>query len=150
MFSINRAWSTPKSMLSLDGRIEVKNNHPAEAIFLKIMRFGSDKQSITILLDAHALRALMHAALELRHTGSVTFKKFTESNGTKNILTLAADGNAFYLNLEQRRDEQSLKLSHLFGNYSLLAFADTVKLFCDAVENAVFAAQSSGGRHGAQ
>lgn len=149
MFFINRAWTTPKSFLSIDGKIETKKNYPAEVVFLKIKSFGSGDE-VTMLIDAHTLRAVGYGAQELLVQGRSDFRNFTEKNGVRKQLSWGAQGNRYYLNLTQTDAKGATELAHLFGPYALRAFTKTVSLFCDTLEQGVYTAQCAGAFHGSR
>lgn len=140
MFSINRAFSTPKSILSIDAKLETKQGRAAEAIFVKINHFN-DGRDVTMLFDAHALRALSIACGELHATGASAFRKYTQKGGCRSTLSLGRKEAVYYINIERRCGEKSERLEHPFGTYSLQAFAQTLALMCDETEKALFAQQ---------
>lgn len=149
MFSINRAFTTPKSVLSVDAKLELKKGRPHEAVFVKINHY-EEKREAAMLLDAHALRAFALACGELRETGQSSFRKYTQSGGCRSTLSCGRSGEAYFINIERSCAHGTVKLEHIFGHYSLPAFTQTLTLMADETEKALFAAQSKqeGGSHG--
>lgn len=140
MFRINRAWSTPVSVLSVDAKLEKSGDNWSEALFISINHYKKS-QVIKMLFDAHSLRSMVYGLRELHADKSSYFKKYTKSAEFKKELSIGYANKRFYINMV----EGNTKVEHIFGAYSLLAFADTLLLMCDEVEKALFRAQSKGG-----
>jgi hypothetical protein len=142
--SLNRAWKSPKSVLSIDAKLECANSgNWNEALFVGINHYSS-KQKIKMLFDVHALRALVYALQDLHQHGTSSFKKYTEANGHRNVMTLGSDNNTFFINIERSGNIDNFKIAHLFGIYSLPSFCDTVTLICNTVESELFIKQGVG------
>lgn len=140
MLKINRAWSTPVSVLSVDAKLERKDNNWSEAIFVTINHYKKD-QNIKMLFDAHSLRSFSYGVRELHAQQSSKFKKYSQSGELRKELSLGYTNSRYYINMSEG---PSKKVEHLFGAYSILAFADTLQLMCDAIEKELFKAQSKG------
>lgn len=151
MFRINRAYSSPKSILSIDAKLEEKEEKQSrkkywsEVIFFKINHY-KQKREINMLFSAHDLRALSIALEDLHATGQSNFKNYTAKDECKNTMTLGAEEGTFFINIERScQNDQTFKIEHIFGSYSVRAFTQSLRLMADQIEKAVFAAQSGKG-----
>lgn len=146
LYAINRAFKTPRTILSVDVKIERKGVFYDDAVFLKINNYV-ERNEITMQMHVFDLRAVAHAMKGYGNGGKAgaPFKKFTESGGIKKKLSLAEADRVFYVNIEEYENKKrTLALAHPFGAYSIVSAAETVLLMCDEAERRLFHLQNGG------
>ena len=140
IYIANRAFMTPRSVLSVDAIAETINKNSktyySGVIYITI-NHHNDNASIKIALNTYSARSLYFAIRELIQTKKSLFTKITGGNSQKAYTTLGFDDKYHYINIQRG----NLKLSHSFDSYEIRAFIKSLELICDEVDKYLFILQ---------